>query len=493
MKKWMEFPWYVLLIPLFYLMHAYNSHFGLLSTGVFFRHILYYLLLSFSIFLVVFILFRNSRKAGCWTAIFLCIFFFFGASYDFLAAHGAPGFLFSYKFLLPFILALLVIAAYLLKEKGAATRLNRFFLLLFTVLFAIEVGTMVFYFITDKKRKNDLAGYNTPLNIHLAKIENVEIPDIFFIVFDEYASSKALKKYLHFDNNGLDSSLRKNGFYISTNSQSNYNSTPLSIASTFDMQYFNKDLESAPNDGLMLLQGAHSVYKSRVPGLLEEQGYEIINYGLIDIKNHPVSVIPAFPQYEIKIIGLETLWGRIRRDFNWSVAATDSGNTIADTAYINRNRNNYDNFTRELQKNTERPRFVTSHVLLPHRPAWLDRRGNIRSLSMDNYSAHTHDSLYLEQVMYANILIDSLANIANKPRKRPLVLIIEGDHGNRFTESGMDTREKQFMNLNAYYFSDNDYSLLYDSISPVNSFRVILNKYFNTRLPLLKDSTIWLR
>jgi len=41
--------------------------------------------------------------------------------------------------------------------------------------------------------------------------------------------------------------------------------------------------------------------------------------------------------------------------------------------------------------------------------------------------------------------------------------------------------------LNAYYFPDNDYSLLYPEISPVNSFRVILNKYFKTGLSLLKD------
>jgi hypothetical protein len=46
------------------------------------------------------------------------------------------------------------------------------------------------------------------------------------------------------------------------------------------------------------------------------------------------------------------------------------------------------------------------------------------------------------------------------------------------------------MDLNTYYFSDGNYSTLYDSISPVNSFRVILNKYFKTGLPLLKDSTI---
>jgi hypothetical protein len=112
---------------------------------------------------------------------------------------------------------------------------------------------------------------------------------------------------------------------------------------------------------------------------------------------------------------------------------------------------------------------------------------------MEDFRDENHDSLYLEQVLYANKLIDSIGKAAIKGRQRPLVLIIEGDHGNRYAAWGITIREKHFMNLNAYYFSDKDYSMLYDSISPVNSFRVVLNKYFNAGLPLLKDSTILLR
>ena len=50
--------------------------------------------------------------------------------------------------------------------------------------------------------------------------------------------------------------------------------------------------------------------------------------------------------------------------------------------------------------------------------------------------------------------------------------------------------ENIFSNLNAFYFPNKDYSRLYDSISPVNTFRVVLNTYFNAQLPLLKDSSI---
>jgi hypothetical protein len=320
------------------------------------------------------------------------------------------------------------------------------------------------------------------------------MPDIFFIVFDEYTSSKALKKYYHFDNSELDSTLLNAGFFISTNSQSNYNATSLSIGSTFNLQYFNRDLEKTPNNAFSLLQGAYSFKKSLLPLLLEKNGYDIINHGLCNIKNHPISVEPLFKEFANKAMYLETLWGRISRDIFWNITVRLPGYSKlrpADKDFINRNKINYTNFLHELNKEGDKPKLVFGHVAIPPRPAYVNRNGQPRMVSDDDFIDKNHDKLYVEQVLYVNTWIDSLAKAATTiKRTRPLVLIIEGDHGNRYAEWGRPIREKQFMNLNAYYFSDKDYSMLYDSISPVNSFRVVLNKYFQTGLPLLKDSTI---
>ena len=71
------------------------------------------------------------------------------------------------------------------------------------------------------------------------------------------------------------------------------------------------------------------------------------------------------------------------------------------------------------------------------------------------------------------------------------VIIILGDHGFR-----VPTEEKHpewaFQNLNAVYFPSKNYTGFYDSITSVNQFRVVLNTLFDQRLPLLKDSTIYL-
>jgi hypothetical protein len=51
--------------------------------------------------------------------------------------------------------------------------------------------------------------------------------------------------------------------------------------------------------------------------------------------------------------------------------------------------------------------------------------------------------------------------------------------------------EERYSILNAYYFPNEEYNLLYPSITPVNSFRVIFNTFFGTDLPLLEDKNYY--
>jgi hypothetical protein len=48
---------------------------------------------------------------------------------------------------------------------------------------------------------------------------------------------------------------------------------------------------------------------------------------------------------------------------------------------------------------------------------------------------------------------------------------------------------ERFAILNAYYFPGSDGTELYDEISPVNTFRVIFNRYLGTEYELLPDKS----
>ncbi len=61
-------------------------------------------------------------------------------------------------------------------------------------------------------------------------------------------------------------------------------------------------------------------------------------------------------------------------------------------------------------------------------------------------------------------------------------IIIQGDHGKK--------GENRSKILNLYNFLDQDYSVLYPSITPVNSFRIVLNQFFEFDYPFKEDTVI---
>lgn len=127
--------------------------------------------------------------------------------------------------------------------------------------------------------------------------------------------------------------------------------------------------------------------------------------------------------------------------------------------------------------------------MLPHDPYIVDRLGNLKSPEKTIFTKKEdfYDA-YFEQTQFVTKTISELVVFLKENNKRNTIIIIEGDHGYRPTMNY--TTGYTFQNFNAIYFPDQQYKQLYDSISPINTFRVVLNKYFNASLPLHKDSSI---
>jgi hypothetical protein len=63
-----------------------------------------------------------------------------------------------------------------------------------------------------------------------------------------------------------------------------------------------------------------------------------------------------------------------------------------------------------------------------------------------------------------------------------------GDHG----ATGIPERETpqwRMSILDAYYVNDQAKQDLYETITPVNTFRIVFNNYFGTTYPLLEDKS----
>jgi hypothetical protein len=138
-----------------------------------------------------------------------------------------------------------------------------------------------------------------------------------------------------------------------------------------------------------------------------------------------------------------------------------------------------------------KPRFVYAHFMLPHAPYNFDSSGNQLALPDHALSIPEKMKPYTQQVGYANKIIRNVVQDIFTHSNKPLVIIIQGDHGFRFGTGPQKGLE--FPNLNALYFSNGDYRMLNDSMTNINTFRVVLNTFFHQQFPQLKDSSYFLK
>jgi hypothetical protein len=114
------------------------------------------------------------------------------------------------------------------------------------------------------------------------------------------------------------------------------------------------------------------------------------------------------------------------------------------------------------------PKFVFAHIVSPHMPYVLGPDGE----TLDKDIAEMDG--YRGQVTYINKRIIPILEQIIASSETPPVIIIQADHGSVISDPA-----HRMQILNAYYFPNGGEWLLYDAISPVNSFRLVFNHYFN--------------
>ena len=490
---------FLFFIPLFFLLHGINENFGLIPVHSIWKLAEIYFLITAAIIVTSLLIVRKPIKAALFSFYLLSVFFLFGALHDFLKSSIKIKFFISYTFLLLLVvLSTVIFLISLIRRKKDTAPAFRYFNYLVIIFVMLEIGTLIYYVITKKFLDNNLVSKNASVNFK--SCSNTKKPDIFFVVFDEYTSSKCLKEEFDYENEEVDSLLNANHFFTSTNSVSNYNITPFSLSSTMNLNYLRGGLEKKVASSRVFLQAMETLKDNRLVKFLRAEGYEIKNYGCFDFAGVPTETIPYFSNLAYSQIDNQTLFSRIKRDIGWNFEIKNifTGEFQIPESYkknkayhLYRNEYNLKGLLNELEVNSDTPRFVYMHLMLPHEPFFFNSDG--REVSDTDILLQRIDIKrgYLGQLKYCNGLLKDLIQRVPTSSGNERVVIIEGDHGFRDYNVQVPIN-KVFMNLNTYYFSDGDYSQLYDGISPVNSFRVVLNKYFCQSLPLLKDSSVYL-
>ncbi len=493
-------PFFLLLMPFFFIYSGYNELFGFLSWQ-FVASNLFFIIAVTSLLYIFFWLLLKKMKPAALSAFLITLYFLvFGYLHDNLKQIFKNSFINSYAFLLPLTgFIFLAIFFFFKKSKKDFSDFFLFLNLLFLILLVSETPHSIKRYQLDKEvhnlidyRKEAFQQYQPK-----TKVPDSLKPDIYFFVFDALASSKSIKEALGRNNDMLDAYLQQQGFYVAENSKSNYNATIHSISTTLNMSYLPQWIAPVMNDPKAYFWGSASILDNSLTDILKKENYQVYQYQPIAFANKDWPYESYFQSLKDKHYYFKTLPGRVYRDIFWNYKRVDleliRNQQVKILEQRNARKKEYLLTTKELIKKTcalnGKQKFVYGHFMIPHDPYVFDSTGNIKPpLETVVREKSKEIQSYYDQVLYANKIIEELVTYIKVNNKKNTVIIIEGDHG--YKSFGENKLDYSFQNLNAFYFPDGKYDLLYDSISPVNTFRAVLNKYYGAQLPFLKDSSI---
>lgn len=509
-----KFPFHSILLCIYPILYVYTRNIFFISFNETYRFLAITLCFTICILLIFRILFKSWEKSGIFCSLLLILIFSFGQIANlFEQWMSQNGYSFNLSIFAWLWLAIFGALSIWVVRGRPPQSLSTYLNIMSVILILFPVITIVSTMTAIKRgsepEQEVLAQIRGEMDAvsSLPEVAVMEMPDIYYIILDAYTRADVLEDLYDYDNSSFIDALEHRGFYIVDASRSNYMNTTYSLNTSLNLLYFHE----VP---LQIFRRArYDLQTNYVSQFLRERGYQVVVYdsGTGDT-NHQYSdifVSPNPPQIEnnndlnsFEHLFLHTTLGLLL------YAKEPNGNSAEgiSQAFI-------ESVNRELDIRRERIRFALnhlpdyathsgnfflfSHIYLPHFPFLYgpDQKELAYHQNVNLYWYEVEPEDYIEyytyQLDYLNqaVLgtIDSI--IANT--KKPSVIIIQGDHGDE-KYLNWDSPDAQGVHvrtaiLNAIYFSDGDYEMLYPTMTPVNTFRVVLNKWFGTEYPLLTD------
>jgi len=393
------------------------------------------------------------------------------------------------KVLFPvFVVLFFIFTIFVLRTRVNFQRTAKTLNIIAVVLIFISLVNIVAFSTKNRIILSDSPDVNVNKKIVATKNDFSKKPDIYYIILDGYAGEETLKKVYGFDNQPFLNKLRKQGFYIAEKSKSNYPLTLLSLGSSMDMSYLDYLGDEPLEDVVKRRRSYESIRNGKVPRFLKSKGYTFINIGTgwSGTDNNP------YADYLLRY--------QQRNEFNKLLYRTtmllllekyqnDAANSILFA---------FDKV--EEIASIEGSTFTFAHIISPHPPYLFDRNGNIlhqQSKDIGIFKLWKQKNLYTEQLLYINKrTLKMVEGLLSKSKIDPII-VIQSDHGSTtldqfFTnldDLTSEQLEERLEILNVYHLPKGGNSKLYASITPVNSFRKILNIYFGAGLEYLRDKS----
>jgi hypothetical protein len=483
LASFFSIPWYPFVLAAYPVLTLLSANIQQVEISAALRPLVISLAGSIFLFLLLRLLMRDWRRAAFSSTVLIILFFAYGHVYNALKTASVLGFALGRHRLLLFVWLLLVVLGILagaskhisLHEQSAS------FNVMALVLVAFPFYVILMHVFLERRVA---VQRDEPLQ-SLVVSAGQDLPDVYYIILDSYTRSDVLKNTYNYDNSEFLENLREMGFYVADCSASNYMWTRLSVSSALNMQYLQDIPAYAAADDKDVIS-EELLKHSLLRRTLESAGYRMVAFATgfpfnevtdADVYLEPPSLMENTREFEALV--MQTTLLRVLQDFgliyiNQTVTARYRDRTLFALA-------EFDDLAR-----MGGPKFVYVHLIPPHPPFVFGPHGEYRDpfefvIAEDAYTSDTYSQGYQDQVTFvSNEITKSLRDLI-EGSPIPPVIVIQGDHG-----PWKQVGENRVSIFNAYYMPGHE-DALYPEISPINSFRIVLDEYFNAEYELLPD------
>jgi len=449
---------------------------------------------------LVFIVFRNKVKTAVFGSIFVIIFFAYNELLPYapkvkLALFGSKfdrdDFLFALCTLL-----LAVIFVLIWRTKRNLLTLATFLLLvsLFTLVIPL-IGVFQFELV-QKSKGVETSSLQLPV-VDKTKLDESKFPDIYFIQADSYSAAKVIKTDFGFDNSAFIKFLEDTGFYVAQDATSNYPKTFVSLTSILNMEYMDYLAVHKNSADLTITEPLLENHNSM--RFLKSLGYKYYQMGSWwgPTKNNKYAD-ENITLSRKNLIGID--------EFDYVVLESTMLrpflSSLLPRVAVGGSENDYRNIINfqfdqlaEVAK-TPGPKYVFVHLIAPHDPYIFGR--DCQPIDKYDREPFTIEQNYENQILCVNKKLEKVIGQILTNKQRPQVILLHSDEGAPFLRERLKPRDNwktasnemigtKYPVLAAYYLGGVEDSGLYQSITPVNAFRLIFSNYFGKQFPLLPD------
>lgn len=427
---------------------------------------------------------KSHNKSALFVIISIFFFFYYGHVFHgyFSGKHLGEITVGRHRFFFPlWCLLYLIFCIVLIRIRKSLDILLKFLSYLFLILvLSVLIPNIVSL---ESSRNNDFK-IDQLENVKKNTIaENSQFkdkrPDIYYIVLDGYAALETLKNFYQYDNSKFYNSLNERGFFIAEKSVANHSYTYLSLSSTLNMMYMDWLGESNDQKQVKIKEIGDTIADNKVAKLLKQYGYKYVTFD----SGYSTSSRSSISDFKVSCATLS--------EFDRTLIRT----TILDPFFLYGGVRDmiecqFDSLKNEFSSDSK---FIFSHIVAPHPPFVFNSTGGKVGMN-SGLNPWADKDAYVEQLQFVNNkIIEVIDHIQAKNVGNELIMILQSDHGpaslgtEEMLNPSNDLIKERMRILNAYFVPAKIKNRLYNNITPVNSFRLILSEVIGLDLPLLED------